>query len=255
MEESCTLQFPGNVSSYRIAGMNVAIAGAEILRTLGKDYILQDGTEVDIAFDVSPDAQVLQEKNQLVSWDKCCYIASGRRFYTHLLPFGGFALHASAVVLDDRAYLFSADSGTGKSTHTSLWCSHFGRDQAYILNDDKPVIRKVGNQIMAFGTPWSGSSGINKNASAPIAGIAFIEQSPLDWIRPAAPGEALRQLLRQADPTLRPGGIGKLLSLLEDLIQNIPIYIMGCTINNSAVLMAYNTMKNRTGEPVCTSLA
>ena len=48
-------------------------------------------------------------------------------------------LHSSAVVADGKAYLFTADSGTGKSTHTQLWPRMFG-DRAYILNDDKPAL-------------------------------------------------------------------------------------------------------------------
>ena len=74
-------------------------------------------------------------------------------------------LHSSAVVVDGYAYLFSADSGTGKSTHTGLWKQHFG-DRAYIINDDKPAIRKVDGEWYVFGTPWSGKTDTSVNPRA-----------------------------------------------------------------------------------------
>ena len=63
------------------------------------------------------------------------YYCSAYRFYTQLVDFSGLMLHSSAVIMDGRAYLFSAPSGTGKSTHTQLWLDVFG-DRATILNDD-----------------------------------------------------------------------------------------------------------------------
>ena len=67
------------------------------------------------------------------------YICCGAAFCRELIGHGRFFLHASAVVYEDAAYLFSAPSGTGKSTHTALWRELF--PGSYILNDDKPVLQ------------------------------------------------------------------------------------------------------------------
>ena len=70
-------------------------------------------------------------------------------------------LHSSCVVYEDKAYLFSAPCGTGKSTHTQIWLKRF--PGAYILNDDKPAIRIMEDGVYAFGTPFSGKTDLNVN--------------------------------------------------------------------------------------------
>ena len=72
-------------------------------------------------------------------------------------------VHASAVEVDGKAYLFSADSGTGKLTHTKQWQNYFGKERALIINDDKPAIRKDKNGWAAYGTPFSGKTDENLN--------------------------------------------------------------------------------------------
>lgn len=227
---------------YRIAGLTAAISGADFLKQAGRDYLTGDVSRPDIAFDAAGPARLLQEKNPQADWATCCYVASARQFYVHLLPFEGFVLHACALVLDGGAYLFSADSGTGKSTHASLWLSRFGAARAYILNDDKPLIRRRQGQYLAYGAPWCGSAGIQKNRSAPIKGVAFLTRGGSDWIRSLAPREALSRLLCQSDPQVRFERMGTLLPMLGDFLANVPMYLMGCTISENAVRTAYGAM-------------
>ena len=104
------------------------------------------------------------------------YVLAGSAFYFELLRYSGMMLHSSAVAVDGYAYLFSADSGTGKSTHTSLWLKLLG-ERAYILKDDKPAIRCTDGKVYAYGTPFSGKNDINVNARVPLGGICFIERA------------------------------------------------------------------------------
>ena len=62
----------------------------------------------------------IKEDNSLTN-ELAEYMLMGTAFYKELLNYNGCLLHASAVVVDNEAFLFSADCGTGKSTHTSLW--------------------------------------------------------------------------------------------------------------------------------------
>ena len=66
-----------------------------------------------------------------------------------------FLFHGSAVAVDGAAYLFTARSGTGKSTHTRLWREMLG-DRAVMVNDDKPLIRLTEDGAVVYGTPWNG---------------------------------------------------------------------------------------------------
>ena len=97
-------------------------------------------------------------------------------FSLAILPHGGISIHASAVTLDGRAYLFLGKSGTGKSTHASLWQRHFKGCE--LLNDDNPVIRVCGNDTYVYGTPWSGKTPCYRNLCYPLGGIARLQQAP-----------------------------------------------------------------------------
>ncbi len=190
---------------------------------------------------IRSDWQALQKAQPHLSDEDCEYLSTGGSFYRQLLNFDGMLLHASAVVLDGRAYLFSAPCGTGKSTHTKLWLKVFG-DRAYILNDDKPALRFEDGVWYAYGTPWSGKHDISTNVRAPVAGICFLRQAKENVIRPFSGSKAIFALLEQ---TARPAGPqlrGQLMMLLDKLLTNLPVWEMGCNMDPQAALVSYEAM-------------
>lgn len=182
-----------------------------------------------------------QAENPNLTLEQCEYIWTGALFYDALLNFDGFMLHASAVIMDGKAYLFSAPSGTGKSTHTSLWLKHFG-DRAQILNDDKPAIRITDNGIRVYGTPWSGKTDLNINTDAELAGICFLERDTSNHIEEIPKSEAIVRVLNQTMRPTQEKEMGLLLDALDVVISKTPIYKMGCTISEEAAVMAYEAM-------------
>ncbi|MBR3644907.1 MAG: hypothetical protein IKN54_00660 [Lachnospiraceae bacterium] len=177
-----------------------------------------------------------------LSMENVEYMMTGSLFYRKLLSNHGVMLHSSAVVVDGYAYLFSADSGTGKSTHTGLWLKHF--EDAYILNDDKPAIRKVDGDWYAFGTPWSGKYDISRNEKVKLGGVVFLERSEDNWIREATSAEAVKLFLKQTTRKLyRVDNMDKLLNILDELITERPMYRMGCNISDDAVTTAYDFIR------------
>lgn len=184
------------------------------------------------------------KENPHLTIEQCEYIWTGSAFYELLVNFRGFMLHSSAVAVDGRAYLFSAPSGTGKSTHTELWCRHFG-SRAEIINDDKPAIRATDNGIFAYGTPWSGKSDLNLNRSVRLGGICFLERAETNYINRISNGDAVAELLNQ---TLRPSDpkyMVMLLDTLDKVITETPVFKMGCTISEEAAVMAYEAMSSQ----------
>lgn len=170
------------------------------------------------------------------------YMQVGSHFYTALLDNGGFLLHASAVVADGVAYCFSAPSGTGKSTHTSLWLDAFADKGAYIINDDKPAIKLVDGMPLVFGTPFSGKYDINVNTSAPLKAICFIERSEVNSIKKITPFKAATMIL---DQTIRPDDearMDKLFENIEAVVMQVPSYVLSCNISREAAILAYNEM-------------
>ena len=181
------------------------------------------------------------KENPHLSIDECEYMITGFIFYRNLVNFNGMLLHASAVFKDGYAYLFSAPSGTGKSTHTSLWLKNF--PDAKILNDDKPALRIIDGEVKACGTPWSGKSNLNVNICLPIAGICFLERSQDNYIHKITSDKAIPLMLNQ---TVRPkmlGNMDKLLNTLGRIIEKVDIYRMGCNMEDAAALLSYETMK------------
>ena len=170
------------------------------------------------------------------------YVVSGSRFYRLLVNFDGFMLHSSAVVLDDKAYLFSADSGVGKSTHTKLWKERF--ENAYILNDDKPALRIFEDEIYVYGTPWNGKSSESVNKKVKLGGICFLYRNDKNVIRKLTSSEALQRMIRQtAQRKFKRHTFEKLMGHWDKLLQQCPIYEMGCLPDTEAVELAYQTMK------------
>ena len=79
---------------------------------------------------------------------------------------GVLEMHSSVVVNGGRGYLFLGKSGTGKSTHSSLWLKHI--PGTMLLNDDNPILRLMPDgTARVFGSPWSGKTPCYKNLDFP----------------------------------------------------------------------------------------
>lgn len=204
-----------------------------------------DFDKADIVIDIAAQLPKLKNENNHLSLDECEYIFTGSAFYNQLLSYNGMLLHSSAVCVDKTAYLFSADSGVGKSTHTQLWQKYFGIERAKIINDDKPALRLFDGKkgVTVFGTPWSGKTDKNINMSAPLGAIIFIERSADNYIEKITPKQAIplimAQTLRAADKT----NALKQLSLLDAILACAPVYRLGCSISLAAVELCYNTVR------------
>lgn len=228
--------------THSIAGLKIGLEYQypRLIHQAAAYVIEPSDTDFDV---VLPEGLVekTHEDNTHLSIDECEYIQTGFIFYRKLLDFDGMLLHASAVIKDGYAYLFSAPSGTGKSTHTALWCKVF--EDAQILNDDKPAIRIIEGKVYVFGTPWSGKSDLNLNLRVPLGGICFLERSKDNFIEKIQPSQAIHLLLNQ---TVRPRmvkNMDRMLTLLDHIIQNTTIYRMGCNMEDEAAVMAYETMR------------
>ncbi len=191
---------------------------------------------------IQADAAAIQCRQPHLTLDECEYLATGDSFYRQLLAHGGMLLHASAVVMDGYAYLFSAPCGTGKSTHTGIWQQAFGADRAVILNDDKPALRWDGQRFLAFGTPWSGKSHLNQNLCVPVAGVCMLRRGEVNRIAPFGGVGAIRALLEQ---TVRPrdnAAISALLDLTDKLLTHVNVWQMECNMDPEAARVSHAAM-------------
>ena len=162
-----------------------------------------------------------------------------RAFAEHLLERKIILLHGSALALDDKGYLFTARSGTGKSTHTRLWREVFG-SRVQMVNDDKPFAQLTSTGITVWGSPWSGKHGLDTNIGVPLAGICLLERGAENIIRQAEPA-ALKELLKGFRPRTE-AQAAAYEALLEQLLQQVPLWQLSCNKNPEAAKVAFEAM-------------
>lgn len=224
---------------YIIAGLRVRMDSFGRTLRQAEPYITETGGEPDII--IVSDPQQLKEQQPHLSLDDCEYLCTGGSFYRQLLSHHGLMLHASAVVMDGYAYLFSAPCGTGKSTHTNMWKMAFG-EAVVMLNDDKPALKKEQGRWYAYGTPWSGKTTQNVNMCVPLGGVCVLTRGEQNEIEPYYGATAVFSLL---DQTVRPRAAnirGELLDLLDDLMSSVPVWKLRCTPTKEAAVVSQAAM-------------
>jgi len=230
---------------YKIAGLTVKMDTFGRTLEQAEPYRCADMDCFDIH--VTANKGPYMERYPQVSEDVAEYMCTGGSFYRQLLDFGGLMLHSSAVVVDGKAYLFTADSGTGKSTHTKLWLEKFG-DRAFILNDDKPALRLEEDGWFAYGTPWSGKHDISVNTRITVAGIACLERGEENSIEPFGGIMAIHAILKQVNRPKAAEYRQKLLDLMDKLITQIPIWKLKCNMTPEAAEVSYAAMSGKKEE-------
>ena len=217
----------------------IDVKGKMLAERIG-NYVYTGDEDADIVCRIPE--QYYKDKNaehENLTFDECEYLYSGSFFYEMLSKYNGMMLHSSCVEYKGKAYLFSAPSGTGKSTHTHLWLKYL--DGCRIINDDKPAIRIIDGVAYAFGTPWSGKTDENINEGVPIGGICFLGRGENKIKR--IPGiAALKPFM---DQTVRPRNkelMNNMLETLNIILSKVPIYQMTCDMSEDAVRTAVTGM-------------
>jgi len=152
----------------------------------------------------------------------------------------GLVIHSSAIRYKKRGIIFSAPSGTGKSTHTALWEMYYN---ARVINDDCPPIRIMSDVPYVFGSPWSGSTNKFKNESAPLSAIILLEQSKTNSIERINPIKCPTYLLpRCYMPYYDTSMMDTAMNTLEDIIKAVPVFLLKCRPDKEAVDIVYRTV-------------
>lgn len=163
-----------------------------------------------------------------------------RKIAEQLLKHNVLLIHGSAIAVDGKGYLFTAKTGTGKSTHTRLWRQVF--PHAVIVNDDKPFLQFTEKGIFLCGAPWSGKHGLDTNITVPLQGICILERGSENKIVPACPNEVSDFLIHQCQAPLAEKKRSDFDNLTKFLLR-APLWRMECTISPEAAMLAHNTMK------------
>lgn len=169
-------------------------------------------------------------------------LAIYRKLAERLVEWDVLLFHGSVIAVDGTAYLFTAKSGTGKSTHTRLWREAFG-DRAVMINDDKPLLRVTEEGVTAYGTPWNGKHRLGGNLSAPLKALCVLTRDKTNHIEPIPAGDAFPILFQQCYRPRDPAKMPRVLELLERMSRKVRLYRLGCNMEPEAAIVSYNGMQ------------
>ena len=156
-----------------------------------------------------------------------------------LLEYNVLMLHGSALAIDGKGIIFTAKSGTGKSTHTRLWREVFG-SRVLMVNDDKPLIRV--DEAKIYGTPWNGKHHLSCNISVPLKAIVKLERATENTVVPASVKDALTTMMKRGHIPAEQRQKTLLMDLYIRLINSVPFYNLECNMDPDAARVAYNTL-------------
>ena len=205
-------------------------------------YLYQGDSEPDIVVDVT-DEEIDYFVNEGVDItppisENICLC---NKFNFRLIKFFGGYIHSSAVLYKDKVYLFSACSGVGKSTLTRRICRLF--PEAVVINDDKPSFRMVDGKCIVYGTPFAGGTPLQKNLSAELGGVIFLERAEENVLTEISASNAIKLLLQQVRLSKNPKIVDRLMSMFSEIISIYPFYLLKCTNSDDAALKAFEVMK------------
>ena len=215
--------------SIRIANKKILIQSLySSVYHLCKDYFDDTSDKPDMEIHISED-MVTMEANKIEQYQgEKSSLGAVEGLLVHriiaeaLLDHDTVLLHGAVVAFDNKSYLFTGPSGTGKTTHVQKWLDNV--DNAFVVNGDKPLIIIGEKEAYACGTPWCGKEHYGKNAIVPLRSIVFMERSNDNRIEPATFKSVFPLLLQQTYHVDNADKMRKTLALLSKLKDQVSFY-------------------------------
>lgn len=238
---------------YRLADRIIEIRSLHLMiheqcreyRAAGVPDFRIEITPSDIVFEREKSAQADKAEERAIQFYSDGYLetlAAYRKIAERMPEYDTILFHGSCVAVDGAGYLFTAKSGTGKSTHTRLWRELLG-DRAIMINDDKPLIRISDSGAIIYGTPWDGKHHLSNNIAVSLKAICILERAKENAILPVAREEALPMLIQQTYRPADPFTLAKTLTLIDRMGMEVKLYRLRCNMDISAAKLSYGTMK------------
>ena len=237
---------------YRMAERNIGIESlyervhtrCAAYRTEGAPDFIVGTTPADIDFERVQSAREDQlEGRQPRPWSEEYLeeLAIYRKIAERMPAYDTFLVHGSAVAVDGWGYLFTAKSGTGKSTHARLWQELLG-DRLVYVNDDKPLIRIAPDGAVIYGTPYDGKHHRSSDVAVPLRAVCFLRRGRENSIRACSTRDAFPRLLQQVYTPADQEALRRTLSLLQALTVRVRFYELACNMDPEAARVAFEGM-------------
>lgn len=164
-------------------------------------------------------------------------------FFVFMQQQNRIAVHSASIIYDNKAYVFSASSGVGKTTHTNFWKSLYDIE---ILDGDVAALYKENNTVYAYGLPWCGTSNLFQNKKVPLGGIFFLQQSCHNAVHSLSLFEAILRLsARCFTPTWTAELADKNICIAEAIAEKTLCAIVSCLPNEEAAKTVKNFIEQK----------
>ena len=167
-------------------------------------------------------------------------LAVYRKIAEALLDRDILLMHGSVIATGQSAVMFTAPSGTGKTTHTRLWLDRV--PGCYVVNGDKPLLH-IGETITAFGTPWSGKENMNRNCSAQLKAICLLERGEINHIERVSFIQIWQQIMKQIYLPRDPARLEQTMHLMDRLCRQMPFYRLRCNMEPDSAAAAWKELQ------------
>ena len=157
----------------------------------------------------------------------------------YMLGNHALVLHSASIICQDQAILFTAPSGTGKSTHADLW--HKIYPNIRDINGDRTTLQYDGQNWLACGFPIFGSSYICEQLACPIRAIIILEQCPHNYIEQLSSIQKISLLYSQITvPSFSEICVDTAMQYIEELISQIEVIRYHCNMEEEASTLLHD---------------
>ena len=173
----------------------------------------------------------------------CESICLYREIAERLPYYDAFVFHGCVIAFDGGAYVFTAPSGVGKTTHAKNWLSRFGK-RVHILNGDKPIIRLIDGKLCACGTPWKGKEDYGANEILPLKAIVFLERGENNVAFPAEKADVITKFMKQIYlPRTDQASLLKTLRLADGVLSDTALMHLYCNKDEESAEIALDALR------------
>ena len=236
---------------YKIADLYIDIYGScDYIYSYCEKFLCKDYPRIDFKVEVTREEAFSELPNGIVPLASTQMErvhaelnAIYRKICSRALEYDAFLMHGALIEYEGRGYLFTAQSGTGKTTHINLWKKAFGEDKVTVINGDKPILRFIDGKLYAYGTPWSGKEGYYTTDRVELNALCFVKRNKDNCIQRVNDTEVLPLIFSQIMLT-DSANLEKQLELVDRMLQKVSLHVLRCNMDVEAAHVAYNGMKS-----------
>lgn len=223
-----------------LAGIKIQINNKyKYLRRLCQEYFSEFETP---DMEITPDAKEIESQHLIqpeFPKSYCEGVVVYREICRKLPLFNAIMLHSSMVEKNGKAYAICGQSGAGKSTHTMLLLKNFG-ENLRVINGDKPIVRLINGELIAFPSAWKGKDKLGEKITAPLKALCFVVKSKENKLEELPQMEAAELLMEQFVIPKEADSVSKFLELADLMLKKCKAYKLYCDISDEAATLSFN---------------